>query len=52
MMIKLLDEVIEAVRDLFIYVLLLIAMVVVIITMPLWIIPYVIYKTKERGGEK
>ena len=49
---KILDEAIEAVRDLFIYVLLLIAMAVVIIAMPLWIIPYAIYKAKERGGEK
>ena len=52
MMIKIFDEAIEAVKELFIYVLLLIAMAVVIITMPLWLIPYVIYKTKERGGEK
>lgn len=49
---KILDEAIEAGRDLFIYVLLLVAMAVVIILMPLWIIPYLIYKTKERGGEK
>lgn len=49
---EILYEVIEAVRALFIYALSLVAMAVVIITMPLWIIPYVIYKTKERGGEK
>lgn len=49
---KILDEAIEAVRDLFIYVLLLVAMAVVIITMPFWIIPYLICKAKERGGEK
>ena len=52
MMITILDEAIEAVKDLFIYALLLIAMAIVLITMPLWIIPYAIYKAKERGGEK
>ena len=52
MMITILDEAIEAVKDLFIYVLLLIAMAIVLITMPLWIIPYTIYKANERGGEK
>jgi uncharacterized membrane protein (DUF373 family) len=49
---KILDEAVEAVCNLFIYMLLLIAMAVVIIIMPLWIIPYEIYKAKERGGEK
>lgn len=51
-MMEFLDEVIEAMRDLFVSALLLIAMTVTIITMPLWIIPYAIYKAKERGGEK
>lgn len=46
-MIKILDEAIEAVKDLFIYILLLIVMAIVLITMPLWIIPYEIYKAGD-----
>lgn len=48
LIIELLDDVVEKIKDLFFSALLFIPTLMGIITMPLWIIPYAIYKAKER----